>query len=124
MRLFVSYSRRDGIVTTELLRSLEIYLRGFCKPFIHCLAEQGSKWEQIHVISSLVTSHAILIVKSPATSSSEWVQLEIGIATFLRIPVLELDSHDLVILHEAEHSHSPELPSNTRSLPSPLLAAR
>lgn len=123
MRLFVSYSRRDGVVTTELLRSLEMYLRGFCKPFIHCLAERGSEWEQIHVISSLVTSHAILIVKSPAISSSEWVRLEIRIATLLRIPVLELDWHDLVILHEAEHSRTPEPPPNSRSFSLQILAA-
>lgn len=124
MRLFVSYSRRDGVVTTELLRSLEIHLRGCCEPFIHCLSERESKWEQFHVLSSLVTSHAILIVNSPATATSEWVMLEMGIAHLLRIPVLELDAQDLVHLHEAEHSHSPEPPPNSHSLPITILAAR
>jgi hypothetical protein len=96
MRLFVSYSRRDGIVTTELLRSLELYLEACCKPFIHCLAERESKWEQLRVISSLATSHAILIIDSPAAASSEWVKLEIRIATILRLPILKLKSHLLL----------------------------
>ena len=124
MRLFVSYSRRDGIVTTELLRSLGLYLGGYCKPFIHCLAEQESNWEQLRVISSLATSHAILIIDSPAAASSEWVKLEIRIATILRLPILKLKSQDLVLLHEAEHSHSPEPPPNGLPLALSFLAAK
>jgi hypothetical protein len=124
MRVFVSYSHLDGIVTTGILRSLHLYLESCCKPFIHCLAERESKWEQLCVISSLATSHAVLIIGSPAAASSEWVKLEIRIATILRLPVLRLKSQDLVLLHEAEHSHSPEPPSSSLPLPLSLLAAR
>lgn len=95
MKLFVSYSRRDGLVTTELLRDLEKHLQGVCTPFIHCLNGDNSRWQQALVIHALLKSHAVLLIESPAASTSGWVRLEIFIARLLCRPLLRLKANDI-----------------------------
>lgn len=95
MKLFVSYSRRDGIVTTELLRSLECHLQGVCSPFIHCLHGNNCRWQQALVIRALLMSHAVLLVESPAASTSGWVRLELFLAKLLCRPLLRLKASDI-----------------------------
>jgi hypothetical protein len=95
MNLFVSYSRRDGLVTTELLQNLESHLHGICSPFIHCLHASDSRWQQILVMRALFCSHAVLLVESPAASKSGWVRLELVIAKILCRPLLRLKASDI-----------------------------
>lgn len=96
MRLFVSYSRRDGIVTTETLRILDAHLQEVCTPFIHCLHDSGSCWEQARVMIALLASHAVLLVESPAAATSGWVRLELFIARLLGLPLMRLKASDLI----------------------------
>lgn len=96
MRLFVSYSRRDGSVTVPMLRMLELHLRGVSQPFVHCLHEGDSKWEQVFVLKQLIRSHAVLVVESPAANTSRWVRLELLIARLLMLPVVRIHASDLV----------------------------
>lgn len=95
MNLFVSYSRRDGLVTTELLQRLELHLQGVCNPFIHCLHSNNGRWEQARVIYALLKSHAVLLIESPAARTSGWVQLELFLAKLLFRPLLRLKASDL-----------------------------
>lgn len=95
MRLFVSYSRRDGMVTSESLRTLDSHLRDVCTPFIHCLHDSGAKWEQVRVLRELLVSHAVLLVESPAAATSGWVRIELIIARLLCRPLLRLKASDL-----------------------------
>jgi hypothetical protein len=95
MKLFVSYSRRDGLVTTELLRNLEHHLQGVCSPFIHCLHGNDSRWQQVLVIRALLKSHAVLLVESPAARTSGWVRLELLLAKLLCRPLLRLKASDI-----------------------------
>jgi hypothetical protein len=95
MNLFVSYSRRDGMVTNSMLERLGLYLSGFCFPFIHCLAVPHARWQQLTVIKALIFSDAILLIESPAAKTSEWVRRELFIARLLRRPVLRLSAADL-----------------------------
>ena len=95
MRLFVSYSRRDGLVTTELLESLELHLQGICTPFIHCLHCSSFRWQQAIVMCALLRSDAVLLVESPATCTSWWVQLELFLARLLCRPLFRLQATDL-----------------------------
>lgn len=101
MKLFISYSRRDGLVTTELLKSLENYLQEICTPFIHCLHASSTRWQQAIVLHELLRSHAILLIESPATRNSEWVQLELFIARLLRRPLLHIQATELIAINEA-----------------------
>ncbi|MGI2183968.1 hypothetical protein ACRN9F_17255 [Shewanella oncorhynchi] len=95
MKLFVSYSRRDGVVTTESLRALDAHLRQVCTPFIHCLHDSGSRWEQVRVMMALLASHAVLLVESPAAEASGWVRLELFVARLLGLPLMRLQAGDL-----------------------------
>lgn len=95
MNLFVSYSRRDGIVTTDLLRTLEQHLQGVCSPFIHCLHGNDSRWQQAIVIWALFRSHAVLLVESPAARTSGWVRLELCLAKLFCRPLLRLKATDI-----------------------------
>lgn len=95
MNLFVSYSRRDGIVTTELLRNLECHLQEVCNPFIHCLHCSDSRWQQAIVIMALFNSHAVLLIESPAASTSGWVRLELFLTKLLCRPLLRLKAIDI-----------------------------
>lgn len=92
MKLFVSYSRRDGLVTAEVLQALDTHLRGVCTPFIHCLHGSNSRWQQLTVLRALLASHAVLLVESPATATSGWVRLELFIARLLFLPLLRLQA--------------------------------
>lgn len=92
MRLFVSYSRRDGMVSSQMLQALEAHLQGICDPFIHCLHDTGSRWEQLRVVRALIASHAVLLVESPATAWSPWVRFELLLARMLGLPLLRLDA--------------------------------
>lgn len=95
MKLFVSYSRRDGQVTTESLRRLHAHLRGVCTPYIHCLHDSGSAWEQFRVLRALIASDAILLVESPATATSGWVRLELLIANLLGRTLMRMRASEL-----------------------------
>lgn len=97
MKLFVSYSRRDGVVTTDTLRILDEHLRDVCMPFIHCLHDTGSRWEQMRVIRALLFSHAVLLVESPAANVSGWVRLELFIAKLLGRPLMRIRATDITL---------------------------
>jgi hypothetical protein len=95
VNLFVSYSRRDGMVTTPMLELLQTHLSGVCTPFIHCLQERSGRWEQWRVMRQLLRSHAILLIESPAVRTSIWVKMELLIARMLFRPVMRLRATDL-----------------------------
>lgn len=95
MRLFVSYTRRDGVVTQELLTRLNAHLVGVCTPFIHALEEKNLSHQQLRVILALFRSHAVLLLRSPEVRRSPWVRLEMCIARFLLLPVIMLDAEEL-----------------------------
>lgn len=95
MNLFVSYSRRDGMVTRPMLELLQTHLNGVCSPFIHCLQERPGRWEQIRVLRQLFRSHAILLIESPAVRTSNWVKLELSLGRLLLRPIMRIRASDL-----------------------------
>jgi len=98
MNLFVSYTRRDGLVTNNLLQGLHVYLCSICTPFIHAIEEPKLVWQQSSVICALLCSHAILLIESPGIKQSPWVRLELFIARILLLPIIRLDVSDLAEL--------------------------
>jgi hypothetical protein len=95
VNLFVSYSRRDGMVTKPMLELLHRHLCGVCSPFIHCLQERSDRWEQLRVLRALLRSHAVLLIESPAVRTSIWVRLELFVARLLLRPIMRLRATDL-----------------------------
>ncbi|QEY73066.1 TIR domain-containing protein [Pseudomonas denitrificans (nom. rej.)] len=95
MRVFVSYTQRDGLVTREKLELLNSHLKTSCTPFIHLIHGEKAKYQQANVILNIIKSKAVLLVKSPETTSSPWVKLELSIAKKLSIPILEISIEDI-----------------------------
>ncbi|MEI6708504.1 MAG: TIR domain-containing protein [Methylococcales bacterium] len=92
MNVFVSYSRRDGVVTTALLSHLHSHLADICKPFIHALEEPEIKYQQLAVFRALFSCHLIILLVSPASVNSPWVRLEIFLGRLLLRPIVTIDA--------------------------------
>jgi hypothetical protein len=97
MKIFVSYSRRDGIINEKALQLIQRYLQGIGKPFVHCLQNSCVKFEQLHVMLELITSHAVLLIDSPAARNSKWVKIELFTARLLFRPIFRIDAKDLFL---------------------------
>ena len=95
MNVFVSYSLRDGMVTTALLQRLHTYLSGICDPFIHAVEERRLGYQQLGVLRALLRSDVILLLVSPEVQRSRWVILELRLGRLLLRPVVRLDASDL-----------------------------
>ena len=95
MNVFVSYSRRDGLVTTALLSHLQAHLIDVCKPFIHALEEPKIRHQQLSVLRALLKCHLIILLVSPASNQSPWVRLEIFIGRLLLRPIIKIDASSL-----------------------------
>ncbi|HDZ77947.1 MAG TPA: hypothetical protein ENH39_01400 [Gammaproteobacteria bacterium] len=95
MRLFVSYTRRDGVVTKKALEDLNEYLCSICTPFIHAVEEPNIKWQQISVVKAIFRSHAVLLVNSPEVHQSPWVKFELILAKILFMPVMHIEASSI-----------------------------
>ncbi len=91
MKLFVSYTRRDGVVTKKVLEDLNEYLCSICTPFIHAVEEPKIKWQQLSVIKAIFRSHAVLLINSPEVNQSPWVKFELILAKILLMPVMHIE---------------------------------
>jgi hypothetical protein len=100
VNIFVSYSRRDGVVTKAMLELLDKHLREVCVPFIHCLHGSDRRWEQFHVLKALLASHTVLLIESPAAAASPWVRLEVRLSRLLCRPLIRLRASDLGVAAE------------------------
>jgi hypothetical protein len=97
-RVFVSYTRRDGKVSNELLEKLFLYLRGICNPFIHAIDSNNSNIKQRHIVKELLMSHMLILIESPLTYESPWVRFELILSKLKLMPVIRLHSQDIEML--------------------------
>ena len=74
---------------------LDAHLRGICTPFVHCLQESSSRWQQFLVMRALFNSDAILLIESPAVQKSVWVRFELWTGRLLLRPIIRLQAADL-----------------------------
>lgn len=95
MRVFVSYTRRDGIVTDEMLRGLHTALARVCKPFIHAVEQPRLRNQQLSVVTALIRSSVVVLLVSPFCDRSPWVRFELAIAKMLRLRVIRVSVDEL-----------------------------
>lgn len=86
MNIFVSYTIKDGALSTNKLRQLENLLSTFSKPYIDLLHNRSLS-PQEYVLEMLKKSDAILALVTKEYFDSEWVRVEINTAISLNIPV-------------------------------------
>jgi hypothetical protein len=97
MKVFVSYTRNDGIITTEILKKIHSRLSRRHKVFIHALESLDKEVSQKEVISKLVESDVVILLYTEGCISSPWVNIEVDLAVFLSIPIIPINAHKLKI---------------------------
>ena len=99
IRIFVSYTRRDGQVTTTLLSPLRSKLERVGVPFIHESCHEDSIAslfrQQILIIVALLRCDVVILLESPLVYRSPWVRFELALARLLFRPVLILNATNL-----------------------------
>lgn len=91
INVFVTYTRRDGAVTRELLERLHARLVGVCNPFIHAVQESRMASQQGTVLWFLLRSHVLLLLESPGVWRSPWVRLELWLSRLRLIPIIRIN---------------------------------
>jgi hypothetical protein len=90
-RIFICYTRRDGLVTHELLERIYGHLSGVCNPFIHAIEEKRLASQQTAVLRALVRSHVVLVLESPGLQQSPWASIELWLGRLLLIPIIRIN---------------------------------
>lgn len=95
VRVFVSYTRRDGEITNEKLRKFDARLRNNFSPFTHAIQQKNMRWQQFGVIAALTKCRALILIVSSQTDLSPWVRLELRLAKFLRCRIVKIAAQSL-----------------------------
>ena len=95
MRIFVSYTLRDGVLSLPLLAGLESLLSKTGTPYIDIL-HNSSQHPQEYVMQMLNEASIFCACMTPGFLQSEWVRLECATAYNLGLPIIELDCGSLV----------------------------
>ena len=90
MKIFVSYTTRDGIIRKEFLHKLFNNISNFCLVYIDML-HNNSVNKQKRVFKELRNSDFIFLIKTEQIDNSEWVDKEISHAKKLNIPIYEFE---------------------------------
>ena len=93
MRIFVSYTTKDPVVTKEALARVEERISPFANVFIDLL--HNKKGNQCRVNFELKRSDIVLQIASPKFKS-EWVQKELLAARKRGKPILKVDLKELI----------------------------
>lgn len=97
MRVFVSYTTKDPVVTKEALEQVEKRITPFAKVFIDIL--HNKKGKQCRVNYELYRSDLVLQIDSP-DYNSEWVQKELVFARKKGKPIVKIGIKELLELDE------------------------
>nr|WP_285467002.1 TIR domain-containing protein [Vibrio sp. D420a] len=100
MKIFVSYTVRDSIVTEALLQRVFESVAAFGSPYID-LIHNDSADKQARVERELRGSHVLLLLETSSTIKSPWVQWELDTAQSLGIPIksIQFNDPDFAIRH-------------------------
>jgi hypothetical protein len=90
MKIFVSYTLRDGILNMQRLREVESILTQFGDPYIDLLHNKSLN-PQRHVVTMLYKASILLAFLTPNFYESNWVQFELMVAKMRGIPIINLD---------------------------------
>lgn len=96
MNIFVSYTRRDGVLTVDDLIKVNNHLSLKNNVFIHALKNIEEKVEQEEVIDNLLSSDVVLLLYTEGCLTSPWVNLEITLSNFLNIPIVAVDAKKII----------------------------
>lgn len=94
MRIFVCYTMRDGELTRSVLEEIYNFYSRDGDVFLDVLTN-NSKDKQRRVIKELNEADRMIIIETSKVYLSDWVQLEIDMATSKRKPIEKIKLKDL-----------------------------
>ena len=100
----MSYTLRDKFLTIDILHHVEEILSSFGNPYIDILHNNSSN-PQEYVIKKLQDSTVLCALITPKYFKSNWVQIELYIATQKGMPIIAIDliSNSIItLLHQAK----------------------
>lgn len=86
MRIFVSYTIKDAIITTDLLRQEKQMLERQGMVFVDAL-DNDSIDKQKRVMEELTKCDKLVLLETPSVYDSKWVQIELSVAKSLGKPI-------------------------------------
>jgi hypothetical protein len=104
MRVFVSYTLRDGVLSACVLAELASRMRDFCSPYVD-IVHNRSENPQAHVLRQLSECEVVLACMTPGFLASPWVGLELSLAQARACPIVPIDIRG----HHAGYGWLPEL---------------
>ena len=94
MKIFVSYTTRDGVITRDFLSSLAGKLSDLGDVYIDIL-HNDSKDKQERVKNELQEADIFLLLSTSSIKKSPWVAWEINKANSLGVHKITIDATDL-----------------------------
>lgn len=88
MKLFVSYTMRDGYITPSVLKVVEKILKNEGHSVFIDFLNNDSERKQERVISELRNSDQLLLLLSPKVRQSQWVNKELLCAQLNNIEIV------------------------------------
>lgn len=89
-QVFVSYTKKDGLVTNELLHRIAANLSDVCDAYVHALALGEGRFEEVRVIRKLLGAQLLILLESPAVYDSRWVRFELALARLKMMPIVKV----------------------------------
>lgn len=97
MKHFISYSTKDGIITRDLLLKVKKMYNKYGDCYIDLL-DNNSIDKQKRVYQELYKADIFILLHTPASENSKWVQEEIFIAHKRKIPIIIINNSQIKTL--------------------------
>ena len=89
MNVFISYTLRDEIVTTEYLKEVSKVVEEFGNPFVDIIDNKADD-KQRFVIEQLDKSDLVILITTKSILMSQWVITEINRAKKNNTPIIRI----------------------------------
>jgi hypothetical protein len=89
MKIFVSYTLRDHVLSVNSLGCFEKILSIFGRPYIDILHNESSD-PQGYVMNTLENSDIFCALVTPEYFESHWVQIELNFAVIKQMPIVAI----------------------------------
>ena len=102
MRIFVSYTLKDGYLDTSVLSQVKELYRNCDSCYIDIL-DNDSVDKQGRVDQELQLADVLLLIETPMVMKSKWVRYELDVAKSRNILIIKSDIKNLIGLPETGH---------------------
>jgi hypothetical protein len=100
-RLFVSYTLRDSVITSEMLAYTKSLFAPFADAFVDVLSPPTRWHPQLTIFLRLLRAHAVVVIESDGVYKSPWVRLELFLARLMLKPIVRIPLSTLSAGHNA-----------------------